>query len=401
MTITTTVRAAFSILAMTWWLVAGLSACVQKAPPELLQAVEALDRQLVQVQGAEFAPEEYARFVDRWVTVKGRLLAEEDVIHWPWEADPLVTDLHRLQEDGRLAAATAAQRKEAKRLEAQARLSMMEQRLRVFNSLLDEMGGRVVLGQRPIETEVAVSQARSLLEQGLYARSLRAVQEASRLLDEQSALLNVELGRYADASKVEMWRRMMQRTVEWSRAHRAAAIVVSKADRLLTLYRNGRRVVSYPVRLGFNGVLEKRYQGDGATPEGQYRVIKKRDRGQTQFYRALLLDYPNSEDRRRFQLARTAGAIPPEAFIGGQIEIHGKEDMLLSQTLGCVMLDNRQIDAVFEATAVGTPVTIVGAMEVTNAVALALAGIERVGEDEGAEGADVQNVAEEPAVEGS
>jgi len=398
---TTTVRAALSIVAMTWWLVAGLSACVQNAPPELLQAVEALDRQLVEVQGAEFAPEEYARFVDRWVAVKGRLLAEEDVIHWPWEADPLVTDLHELQEDGRRAAATAAQRKEAKRLEAQARLSVMEQRLRVFDGLIDQMGSRVVLGQRPIETKVLVSQARSLLEQGLYARSLRAVQEASRLLELQSALLNAELGRYADASKVEMWRRMAQRTVEWSRAHGAAAIVVSKADRLLTLYRNGRRAVSYPVRLGFNGVLEKRYQGDGATPEGQYWVIKKRDRGQTQFYRALLLDYPNSEDRRRFRLARTAGAIPAESFIGGQIEIHGKEDMFLSQTLGCVMLDNREIDAVFEATAVGTPVTIVGAMNVTNAVALALAGIERVGEDQDAEGADVQDVVEASAVEGS
>ncbi|MGH7168543.1 MAG: L,D-transpeptidase family protein [Nitrospiraceae bacterium] len=401
MSLSITIRVSLSIAAMTWWLVAGLSACVQKAPPELLQAVEALDRELVEVQGAEFAPEEYARFVDRWVAVKGRLLAEEDVIHWPWETDPLVTDLHELEENGRRAAATAAQRKEARRLEAQTRLSVMEQRLRIFDGLIDEMGGRVVLGQRPIETEVRVSQARSLFEQGLYARSLRAVQEASRLLEDQSALLNAELGRYADASKVEMWRRMAQRTVEWSRAHRAAAIVVSKADRLLTLYRNGRRAVSYPVRLGFNGVLEKRYQGDGATPEGQYRVIKKRDRGQTQFYRALLLDYPNSEDRRRFHLARTAGAIPAESFIGGQIEIHGKEDMFLSQTLGCVMLDNREIDAVFEAAAVGTPVTIVGAMDVTNAVALALAGIERVGEEQGAEGADVQDVVQESAVEGS
>jgi len=397
----TTVRGAFSILAVAWWLVAGLSACVQNAPPELLQAVEVLDRQLVEVQGAEFAPEEYARFVDRWVAVKGRLLAEEDVIHWPWEADPLVTDLHRLQEDGWQAAMTAAQRKAAKRLEAQQRLGVMEQRLRVFNSLLDEIGGRVVLGQRPIETQVVVSQARSLLDQRLYARSLGALQEASRQLDEQSALLNEELGRYADAGRVEVWRRMMERTVEWSRAHRTAAIVVSKADRLLTLYRNGRRVVSYRVRLGFNGVLEKRYQGDGATPEGLYHVIKKRDRGQTQFYRALLLDYPNSEDRRRFRQARTAGAIPPEAFIGGQIEIHGKDDMLLSQTLGCVMLDNRQIDAVFDATAVGTPVTIVGATEVSNAVALALAGIERAGGAQDAPKADGQTVAQEAAVEGS
>ena len=44
-----------------------LPGCVQKAPPELLQAVEALDRELVEVQGAEFAPEEYARFVEHWV----------------------------------------------------------------------------------------------------------------------------------------------------------------------------------------------------------------------------------------------------------------------------------------------------------------------------------------------
>src|SRR5206468_11122162 len=96
--------------------------------------------------------------------------------------------------------------------------------------------------------------------------------------------------------------------------------------------------------------------------------------GQTQFYRALLLDYPNSEDRRRFQLARTAGAIPAESFIGGQIEIHGKEDMFLSQTLGCVMPDNRESDAAFQATAGGTPVTLGGAMDVANAVALAVAG---------------------------
>ncbi|MEK6618278.1 MAG: L,D-transpeptidase [Nitrospirota bacterium] len=380
-------------------LILSLSACIQKAPPDLLQAVEALDRQLVELQGAEFAPVEYARFVERWVAVKGRLLAEEDVIRWPWEANPLVEDLRQLQEDGARAASAAVQRKEAERLDAVARLALMEQRLRVFVRRIDEMGSRVVLGQKPIETELVIRQARSFLEQGLYARSVQAIQEASRLLDDQSALLNAELGRYADERKIGMWRRMVHRTVGWSRIHRAAAIVVSKADRLLTLYRNGRPVISYPVKLGYNGILEKRYQGDGATPEGQYRVIMKRDRGQTRFYRALLLDYPNSEDRHRFHLARTAGAIPAESFIGGQIEIHGEDNVFLSQTLGCIMLDNHQIDALFDEAEVGTPVTIVGAVEVTNSVALALAGIGRNGEDQEADGAEAQDVTDEPDVE--
>lgn len=356
-------------------LLLGLSACVQKAPPEMLQAVEILDRQLVEAQGAEFAPEEYARFVEHWVAVKGRILAEDDVIHWPWEANPLVADLRKVQEQGERAASVAVQRKEAERRAAESQLLALEERLRLFASSVDEMGSRVVLGQRPIETELVIRQARSYLEQGLYTRSTQAAQKASQLMDSQIELLGTELGRYADERRVGAWRRMVRRTVEWSRTHRAAAIVVSKADRRLTLYRNGHSVVSYPVELGYNGILEKRYQGDGATPEGHYRVIRKRDRGQTKFYRALLLDYPNNEDRHRFRKARVAGAIPASALIGGQIEIHGGDDRALSQTLGCIMLDNRQIDALFEAIDEGAPVTIVGAVNVTNSVALSLAGL--------------------------
>jgi hypothetical protein len=354
-------------------LLTGLSACVQKAPPELLQAVEMLDRQLVEAQGVEFAPEEYARFVEQWVAVKGRMLAEEDVIHWPWEANPLAADLRKVQEQGERAASAAAQRKEAERRSAEARLAALEERLRLFTSSVDGMGSRVVLGQRPIETELLVKQARSHLEQGRYSRSTQTSQQASHLMDDQIELLSAQLGHYADERRVRAWRQMVRRTVNWSRTHRASAIVISKADRLLTLYRNGRSVVSYPVELGYNGILEKRYQGDGATPEGYYRVIRKRDRGQTKFYRALLLDYPNSEDRRRFRKARVAGVIPVSALVGGEIEIHGGDDRAVSQTLGCIMLENRQIDALFEAADEGTPVTIVGAVNATNSVAMALA----------------------------
>ncbi|MEW6542686.1 MAG: L,D-transpeptidase [Nitrospirota bacterium] len=351
----------------------SLVACVQKMPPELLEAVETLDRELTAIQGAEFAPEEYARFVEHWASFKGRLSVDEDLIHWPWETNPLLADLHKVHEEGLRAASAASQRREAERVKAEGRLTALEDRLKLFTSSLDGMGGRVVLGQRPVETELLARQARSFFEQGFYSRSLRTAEQASDLLDDQIARLSAELGRYADARRVVGWRRMVRHTVDWSRAHHAPAIVISKADRRLTLYRNGRPVVSYSIGLGYNGILEKRYQGDGATPEGQYRIIRKRDRGQTKFYRALLLDYPNAEDRRRFTRARVAGSIPTSSFIGGQIEIHGGDDESLVQTLGCVMLENRQIDRLFEAVEVGTPVTIVGATEVANAVSTALA----------------------------
>ena len=370
-------RVFLSGCSMVILLIGSLAACVQTAPPELLEAVESLDRDLVAIQGAEFAPTEYARFVQDWAALKGRMLAEEDVIRWPWEPNPLAAHLQKVQEEGEQAMAVATQRKEEERRDAEARLTLLDRRLRIFNSRVDEMESRVVLGQRPIETELLVRQAHSFLDQGLFARSLQATEQASTLLVAQTALLTTELKRYADERLVGTWRQMARRTIAWSRTNQATAILVNKADRRLTIYRNGRPVVSYQVRLGYNGIMEKRYQGDGATPEGQYRVVKKRDRGQTQFYRALLLDYPNAEDRRRFHKARKAGAIPAGAFIGGQIEIHGEDGLPMSQTLGCLMLDNRQMDKLFEKVEVGAPVTIIGALKVSNPVALALADLEQ------------------------
>jgi hypothetical protein len=41
------------------------------------------------------------------------------------------------------------------------------------------------------------------------------------------------------------------------------------------------------------------------------------------------------------------------------------------------MLDNRQMDKLFEQVEVGAPVTIIGALKVSNPVALALADLEQ------------------------
>jgi hypothetical protein len=60
--------------------------------------------------------------------------------------------------------------------------------------------------------------------------------------------------------------------------------------------------------------------------------------------------------------------VPDGKGIGGWIEIHGQDDHGLGQTLGCIMLDNSQIAQLYEQVSPGTPVTIVGALDVDNRV---------------------------------
>ena len=374
------IRGSYLVTGVLSVILFALPGCMQKVPSEVVEAIESLDRQLVESQGAEYAPEVYGRFVKHWVALRGQLQAAEDEIVWPWESNPLLGSLQKVRAEGEEAMAQSRSQRETRRLETETRLAFLEGRLRTFNSRIDEMGSRVVLGRKPVEMALLLHQARTFFDQGLYDRSVHVAQQAAGMMEVQTAVLTTTLGHYADERRIHAWRRMAQQTIEWSRVHHTAAVVVSKADRRLTVYRNGRQILSYPVRLGYNGILEKRYQGDGATPEGQYHILRKRDRGQTQFYRALVLNYPNGEDRRRFQQARHTGRIPADAFIGGQIEIHGGDDILMNQTLGCLMLENWQMDAIFRVVEQGTPVTIVGAVQLTNSIAMALAGLDQTEE---------------------
>lgn len=359
---------------VTWSICAiVLSGCVQAVPPDLMAAIDAIDHDLIALRAPQSAPEEYAHFVRQWVSLKARVQTDDDLIQWPWESNDIEDELRRLHDEGGNTVARLNDRQASQRRTAESKLARLEERLQLITSQVESIDGRIVLGEKPVQAELLIKQARSFFEQKDYERSIQAAEKSSHALLAQTTVLTRELGRYADDKRITHWQTMAKQTIEWSRVHQSTAIVVSKADRVLTLYKNGRKVLSYPVRLGFNGIREKQFQGDGATPEGRYRVTAKRGKGQTQFYRALALDYPNAEDRRRFELAKKSGRIASAKSIGGQIEIHGVENELMAQTLGCIMLDNPQMVALYERVSPGTLVTIVGALTGQNSVALALA----------------------------
>ena len=152
--------------------------------------------------------------------------------------------------------------------------------------------------------------------------------------------------RYVDAGEVARWQRWIDDTVRWSKRTGEPAIVVSKDDHQLTLYENGPRGAHLPRRHRPQQPRTARCApGDHATPEGRYKVTSKRNVGQTAFYKALMLDYPNQEDRKRFDELRRQGQIPRGAGPGNLIEIHGEGGRAKDWTRGCVAVSNEHMDS--------------------------------------------------------
>ena len=132
-------------------------------------------------------------------------------------------------------------------------------------------------------------------------------------------------------------------------------ILVEKAARRLTVFRGGEALRSYTVALGASPVGDKTRQGDGRTPEGQFRINRRN--AASAFHLSLGLDYPQRDDVIR---ARAGGYSP-----GGDIFIHGQPNALAGKptlrrdwTAGCIAVSDKEIEELWRIAPVGTPVEI-------------------------------------------
>lgn len=212
------------------------------------------------------------------------------------------------------------------------------------------------------QARLALYEARSYHDQGDYVsaadRARRAIDLASGVRAHAARLV----ARFENDVLVARWRGWHRDLVEWSRRQAKLALLVDKAHHRVHVYDAGREIAVVPADMGFNWVADKQHAGDGATPEGRYRVVARKGKGASQFYKALLLDYPNGDDRREFERAKHDGTVPASAGIGGLIEIHGEGARGRDWTRGCVAVGNDAMDDLFSRTSVGTPVVIVGSL---------------------------------------
>lgn len=193
-----------------------------------------------------------------------------------------------------------------------------------------------------------------------FPAALAAARSGSKRIHQVEQILLSSMVRYASHPDLPSWKKWVEEAVRRSRADGDVAFVVDKLRRRMTVYRGGKKVKTYSVDIGLGGMERKLRAGDDATPEGLYRIQEVRGPGQTRYYRAFLLDYPNDQDRRRFDLARRNGWLPRGSDPGGLIEIHGEGGRDQDWTKGCVALTNAEMDELSGWAKVGTPVAIVG-----------------------------------------
>lgn len=207
-----------------------------------------------------------------------------------------------------------------------------------------------------------VGTARRLAEDGRYEAAIEHAAAALELVTELDASWHRQRARFSEPTLLALWREQAQATIDESRRTGRAAIVVDKLHRRLVLYRGGRAVEHFTAEFGNAGLERKLHSGDRATPEGRYRITARKSGGSTKYYLALLIDYPNAEDERRYRQGIANGSIPRSTAIGGLIEIHGGGGTGRDWTDGCVALHNEDMDRLFPQVQVGTPVTIVGTL---------------------------------------
>ncbi len=177
------------------------------------------------------------------------------------------------------------------------------------------------------------------------------------------------------------WNRIVgEETVGWvaSAALSNVWIMVDKAHRRLTVYRGTEVVRRLPADVSQNPDDDKVRRATLGErdhyriPEGAFFITSKNL--ESQYYRSLMLSYPNAEDaargldagliseREHAEIVEAAAAFrtpPMGTKLGGAIAIHGQgSGRQRAWTRGCVALRDVHLDAIWDLVEVGTPVLI-------------------------------------------
>ncbi len=140
-------------------------------------------------------------------------------------------------------------------------------------------------------------------------------------------------------------------------------ILVEKRAHRLALVSGDEVVATYSVAIGRGGYGPKGYEGDRITPTGAYEITAHIPR--SKWHTFLALSYPTEADEARYRELVARGQAPAGVGAGSGIALHGRSahlkdglHKLVDWTLGCVALDNDEIDEIAARAPVGTKVLI-------------------------------------------
>jgi hypothetical protein len=342
-----------------FFLAAYLTGCkTPPVPPEAGLAAQQ-ERDLWRAGASVYAPREYESYLGDVKRARQALAQENLKLGWFREYLPLRDDLRRTLVAGDALLARTLKDKEEKRLRIREEVRVLRKRIDILNEITLALNERGSARGSLSRAELMLQEASLMADGAKFDEALSKVGGVRKVIKEAEGTCLRFLSRYQDPRQIEKWRALAEETVQESRATGSTALLVIKLEKRMIVYKKGVAVAEFDVGLGFNGLSDKLHSGDDATPEGRYQITKKIPA--SRFYKALLISYPNEEDRRRFASAKQRREIPYWVGIGGLVEIHGGgEDSL---TRGCVSVDDKVMDELFGMVSVGTPVTIVGTLD--------------------------------------
>jgi hypothetical protein len=237
-------------------------------------------------------------------------------------------------------------------------LSSLEFELRAEDQALASGARYEVRHVAESQARILSDQARRLMTLGRTESALIAVLRAGTAWRRSETFRADELARLDNSTLRLRWEKQAADLLRWTKQSGRPAILVDKLQHRCLLLANGRVAKSYAANLGRNWFRNKVQENDAATPEGEYRILRRFR--STSFGWALLINYPNAADRARFTSMSQSGQLAAGARIGGNIEIHGGGRRNSDWTDGCVSLENADMEDLYRRAYVGMPVTIVG-----------------------------------------
>jgi len=162
-----------------------------------------------------------------------------------------------------------------------------------------------------------------------------------------------EFGDMVIKEYTRMYDKWISKSIKESELFNEKKIIVDKSEYEIYLLKSGKVINEYPIELGRYPVGDKEKENDMKTPEGCYDIIQKKKGMQTNYYKALLINYPNEEDKKKGKT-------------GSLIEIHGLGSGLPGNnggsnwTWGCIAVSNSAMDEIYKFADEGDEVIIVG-----------------------------------------
>lgn len=151
----------------------------------------------------------------------------------------------------------------------------------------------------------------------------------------------------------------------------APRVIIYKASRQLVVFDAQAEMARMPIALGREPIGPKQNEGDGKTPEGVFYACVRNN--QSKYHLSIGLSYPSLADAQRglaegiisreqydaIVSAIGAGKRPPwDTGLGGEIMIHGG-GTASDWTVGCIAVDDSDMDFLWEHIGLGTEVQIV------------------------------------------